>query len=308
MKKTILKILAILFLLIAILFAIAYQPDIPVAELKAKYANAESKFLPLDGMDVHYRMEGRGHPLVLIHGTAASLHTWDEWTDLLKDSFQIIRMDIPAFGLTGPNATGDYSIDNYTVFLNKFLATINIDTFYLAGNSLGGRIAWNYAYAYPEQVKKLILIDAAGVPHEGSLPTVFKLARNPITAFLLKKILPKSFIEKNMREVYFDDSKITEALVDRYHSMALRAGNRQAFIDRARLDYPDETPKLSKINAPTLILWGQHDEWVNVEDAHYFDNNIPNSFLKIYDHAGHVPMEEIAGETAMDASAFLLKK
>lgn len=305
MKKTALKILAIIILIVAILFAIAYQPDIPVESLKAKYTNAESKFLPLDGMDVHYRIEGQGHPLALIHGTGASLHTWDEWTALLKDSFQIIRMDIPAFGLTGPNATGDYSIEKYTAFLNDFLQEINIDTFYLAGNSLGGRIAWNYAYAYPEQVKKLILIDAAGAPSEGGLPVVFKLARNPITAFLLKNILPKSFIEKNMREVYFNDSKITEALVDRYHSMALRSGNRQAFIDRARLDYPDETPKLSQINTPTLILWGQHDEWVNVEDAHYFDNNIPNSFLKIYDNAGHVPMEEIAEETALDVRVFL---
>ncbi len=308
MKKTIFKILVLLFLLTAILFAIAYQPDIPVEELKAKYANAESKFLPLGGMDVHYRIEGQGHPLVLIHGTGASLHTWDEWTELLKDSLQIIRMDIPAFGLTGPNKTGDYSIENYTAFLHNFLEEINIDTFYLAGNSLGGRIAWNYAHAYPGQVKKLILIDAAGVPNNRATAAVFKLARNPVTAFLLKNILPKSFIEKNMREVYFDDAKITEALIDRYHSMALRTGNRQAFIDRANNNYADQSSKLPEINTPTLIIWGQHDEWINVEDAYYFDKNIPNSFLKIYDNAGHVPMEEIAEETARDVKIFLSEK
>ena len=305
MKKIITRVLIALVLLLAILFAIACQPDIPVQKLKAKYANADSRFMQLDGMEVHYRIEGEGHPLVLLHGTAASLHTWDEWTDMLKDSFKIIRMDIPAFGLTGPNATGDYTIESYTRFLHQFLERINIDTFYLAGNSLGGRIAWNYACSHFGQVKKLILLDASGVPHEGDMPAVIKLARNPVTAFLLRHVLPKSFIEKNIKEVYFDDSKITEELIERYHNMALRAGNRQAFIDRARIDYPDETNKLPEINCPTLILWGKHDEWVRLDDAYYFDKAIPNSSLKIYENAGHVPMEEIAAETAGDARAFL---
>ncbi|HFA50134.1 MAG TPA: alpha/beta hydrolase [Bacteroidetes bacterium] len=305
MKKTILKIFAVIISLLILLFILGYQSDIPINELEEKYANAESEFIKIDGMDVHYRIEGQGRPLVLIHGTGASLHTWDKWTEQLKDSFEIIRMDLPAFGLTGPNKDGDYSMEFYTRFLNRFLQKINVDSFYLAGNSLGGRIAWNYAAAYPQQIKKLILIDAAGAPNDKGLPLVFKLARNPVSAVLFRYVLPKSFIEKNMKEVYFDDAKITSEIIDRYHSMALRPGNRQAFIDRANMDFPDRTAILSKIICPTLIMWGRHDEWIPVGDAAFFDKKIPNSKVVIYENAGHVPMEEIGTETAEDARAFL---
>ncbi len=305
MLKSLIKIAVGIALFSILLFAIGYQADKPIEELKLKYANAESRFMDLDGMEVHYRIEGEGQPIVLVHGTGASLHTWDEWTNLLKDSFQIIRMDIPAFGLTGPNPRGDYTPEYYVDFLHRFIEQLNIDSFCLVGNSLGGRIAWNYTYAYPGQVKKLILLDAAGVPHKGEMPMVFKLARNPFTAFLLKNILPKGFIEKNINEVYFDDVKITPELVDRYHNLALRTGNRQAFIDRANMKFADETYKLEKIDCPTLIMWGEHDQWVPLEDAHYFDKAIANSKLMVYENAGHVPMEEIAVETAKDVRFFL---
>ncbi len=305
MKKISGRIFAAMLLILAVLFFLGYESDIPLQDLKDKYTNAHSEFIPIKNTVVHYRIEGQGHPLVLLHGTGASLHTWDDWTNILKDSFQIIRLDLPAFGLTGPNKTGDYSIDNYVDFLNDFLSKINIDTFYLAGNSLGGRIAWQYTHAYPEQVKKLILIDAAGAPNNRGMPAVFKLAKKPITAFLLRHILPKSFIEKNLKEVYFDGTKITEELINRYYKMALREGNRQAFIDRANTDYIDEPHKIAEIKNPTLILWGKHDQWVDVEDAYYFKKTIPNSFLRIYDNAGHVPMEEIAEETAEDVLEFL---
>ena len=307
MKKIIGKIFAALLLIFAVLFFLGYKSDIPLQGLKNNYANAHSKFIPINNTEVHYRIEGQGHPLVLLHGTGASLHTWDDWTNILKDSFQIIRLDLPAFGLTGPNKMGNYSIRNYVDFLSNFLSKINIDTFCLAGNSLGGRIAWQYTHAYPEQVKKLILIDATGAPNNRGMPTVFKLAKNPITAFLLRNILPKSFIEKNLKEVYFDDDKITEELIARYHSMALREGNRQAFIDRANTDCSEESFKIAEIKTPTLILWGKHDQWVDVNDAYYFEKTIPNSFLKIYENAGHVPMEEIPEESAKDAMQFLLE-
>lgn len=294
-----------LIVIAVILFLLGYQADKPLDELKLKYANQSSRFMELDGMDVHYRIEGSGKPLVLVHGTAASLHTWDAWTDILKDSFQIIRMDIPAFGLTGPNATGDYSSDYYVGFLEQFLNQLNIDHFYLAGNSLGGRVAWNYASAYPGQVDKLILLDAAGIPHKGEMPMVFKLARNPVFSFLLKNVLPRSFIEKNLKEVYFDDDKISIELINRYHDLALREGNRQAFIDRANIDFEDETDELLNISCPTLILWGKHDHWVQLEDAHVFEKKIKGSKLIVYENAGHVPMEEIPVESAKDVRQFL---
>uniref|UniRef100_UPI00404B205D alpha/beta fold hydrolase n=1 Tax=Fulvivirga sp. TaxID=1931237 RepID=UPI00404B205D len=175
-----LKRLLILFLaMIVAAIAMLYKPDMPLDELKALYANEESKFVDIDGMDVHYRVEGSGPTLVLLHGTSSSLHTWDAWTEILKDDFTIVRMDLPAFGLTGPNTTKDYSLVAYSQFLDKFLAAVNVDTFYLAGNSLGGGIAMNYTLDHPERVKKLILIDASGYPREaGKRPWIFRLASN----------------------------------------------------------------------------------------------------------------------------------
>jgi pimeloyl-ACP methyl ester carboxylesterase len=127
--------------------------DIPVEELKLEYANEQSEFMELNGLSVHYRDEGEGMPVVLVHGTAASLHTWDDWTNTLKEHYRVIRMDIPAFGLTGPDPKGDYSIDGYVGFLAQFLDQLHIDSMYLAGNSLGGNIAWNFASEHPDKVK-----------------------------------------------------------------------------------------------------------------------------------------------------------
>ena len=72
---------------ILILFGLAlYSPDIPVSDLKNNYTNQYSKFIPIDGMNVHYRDEGNGQVIVLLHGTGASLHTWDKWTNELKNN------------------------------------------------------------------------------------------------------------------------------------------------------------------------------------------------------------------------------
>jgi len=131
-------------------------------------------------MNVHYRDEGEGFPIVLIHGTAASLHTWDDWTDELKKTNRVIRMDLPAFGITGPNKNADYSLQAYTDFLNSFIDKLKLEKFHLAGNSLGGNIAWNYAADYPQKVEKLILVDASGLPTNKEPPSIFKMAKKSI--------------------------------------------------------------------------------------------------------------------------------
>ena len=150
--KKFLKIVAfsVIALLVLVLgyAALNYHADIAVDDLKAKYTNTESEFMDLDGMKVHYRDEGNPSdsiPLVLIHGTSSSLHTWDAWVQDLLPSHRIIRLDMPAFGLTGPNPQQDYSLDYYAHFLHEFLGKLSVKHIYLAGNSLGGSIAWHYA-------------------------------------------------------------------------------------------------------------------------------------------------------------------
>jgi pimeloyl-ACP methyl ester carboxylesterase len=296
-----------LLVLLLIPILIYTRFDIPVETLKAKYTNAESEFVEIDGMPVHYRDEGKGMPLVLIHGTSSSLHTWEPWTQELKKNFRIIRLDLPAFGLTGPHPKRDYKIATYVQFLHKFLQKLNIDSCYMAGNSLGGLITWEYALAYPQEVKKMILLDASGYPSTRPRPWVFRLASVPVLNQIVRYVTPKFFFKNNLEQVYADDSKISENLITRYFDLNLREGNRQAFIDRSQTIGESNWRKINQIKTPTLILWGKEDTWTPLSFAEKFKADLPNAELKIYDKVGHIPMEEQPELTVKDAQAFLLK-
>ena len=303
-------ILYIVLLVVLLLIKGAVYSDISVEDLKAEYTNEHSKFIEVDGMQVHYRDEGKGFPIVLIHGTASSLHTWNDWTTELTQTNRVIRMDLPAFGITGPNKNADYSIKAYTQFLHQFLTQIKVDKFYLAGNSLGGNIAWNYAAEYPEKIEKLILVDASGLPINKPQPAIFKMAKTPVLSSLFLYVTPKIFIKKNMKEVYGDETKITDDLVTRYHKMALRVGNRQAFIDRAKIDFKlgekTNLNKLKSIQTPTLLIWGAKDNWIPLKSVGIkMDSILPNSKLVVLENSGHVPMEENPEESLVVLKEFI---
>ena len=300
----------ILILLFFLVKGTVYS-DISENDLKIAYANDASKFIEIDGMQVHYRDEGKGFPIVLVHGTASSLHTWDDWSKELLKTNRVIRMDLPAFGLTGPNKTADYSIKAYTSFLNDLLTKLHVEKFYLAGNSLGGNIAWNYAAEHPDKVEKLVLVDASGLPTNKPQPAIFKMAKTPFLNSLFLYVTPKFFIKKNMEEVYADGSKITDELVTRYHKMALRVGNRQAFIDRAKIDFKLGSKanynKLKSINTSTLLIWGAQDNWIPLDNGKRMDSILPNSKLVVLENSGHVPMEENPQESFAFLNEFLKK-
>ena len=304
-------IISVVLVLLIVLIKGAVYSDISVEDLKKKYANQFSKFIEIDGMQVHYRDEGKGIPIVLIHGTASSLHTWDDWTKELIKDYRVIRMDLPAFGLTGANPNGDYSIAYYTHFLHTFLSEIEVDTFYLAGNSLGGNIAWDYAAEYPDKIKKIVLLDASGLPTNKPQPWIFKMAKTPIVNSLFLYLTPKAVIKDNMKQVYFDDSRITDPLISRYHEMALREGNRQAFIDRAKTDFKlgenANLEKLKSIKTETLLIWGANDEWIPLENGKRMDSLMQNSKLVVLKNSGHVPMEENPIRSLAILKAFLNK-
>ena len=306
LKKIIAYLTLALVLILALVTVWAWAPDLDVETLKARYTNAESEFMALEGMEVHYRIEGRGDTLLLIHGTAASLHTWDDWTEILKSDFTIIRLDLPGFGLTGPDPQARYTLKEYAQFINRFMDKLGAKKYALAGNSLGGGIAWHVAALYPDQISNMILVDPNGLPKDEAVAFVFQLAQNPVSASLLKKLTPRYFIADNMKEVYYDDSKVSASLIDRYHDMTRRAGNRQAFVDRANITDQPDLSLFEQISCPTLIQWGRHDEWITVSDAELFKSYIKNSQVVIYENAGHVPMEEIPETTARDVRNFLL--
>lgn len=306
MKKVLPRVLLVLAAALVALGFWLYQPDLSQSYLEDKYASKDSRFVQVAGMRVHYRDQGQGPVLVLLHGTASSLHTWDGWTKELVRDFRVVRMDLPGFGLTGPSPRRDYSIKAYGAFVAAFLDKLSIKACHLAGNSLGGEIAWNFARQHPGRVHKLILIDPAGLPRKGPMPMVFRLARMPGLRGLLKHVGVRALVARSVRQVYGDEAKITPALVERYYELTLRPGNRQAFGDRAALDFVDNSDKLVLIKAPTLIMWGQDDIWIPAANAMVFAQRIPDDRVITYPGVGHVPMEEIPERTAEDARRFLL--
>ncbi len=298
------KIILFTFVGVLLLGKVLVSPDKTLEELAPKYAAAPSQFMEIKGMKVHYRDEGEGTPIVLIHGTGASLHTWEDWTTDLVKNYRVIRLDLPAYGLTGQDPQKRYSSKDYVDLLHAFLGELKVDKFHLAGNSLGGLVSWLYASYHPEKVEQLVLLDPSGFPFKNT-PMVIKMAKTPILNNFIRYITPRSFIEKNIKEVYFDETLIKESTIDRYHDLSQYKGNRQAFIDRAYVEREDYTERLGLIQAPTLILWGENDAWIPVSDAPKFKAAIKDAQMVIMPKTGHVPMEERPKESLAIVLDFL---
>ncbi len=303
MKKLLYAILGIKVLLMALFFIFLYTPDVSIGDIKKVYATDQSEFVTIDGMEVHFRSEGVGEPILLLHGTSSSLHTWEPWVDMLKDSFQVITFDLPGFALTGPHPERTYTTAAYNSVINGLTDYLGLTKFSIGGNSLGGYISWNYAIDHPGKVDKLILIDPAGFPTEPV--ALFKLISNPLLGPILSKVSVRSLVEKNLKEVYHNDALITDALIDRYYDMSLREGNRKALVDRVKRREASRVERLAEIPAKTLIMWGDKDYWIPVDHAQKYCDRIENCVIKIY-KAGHLPMEELPTETGADAMRFLM--
>ena len=309
----ILKLLGGAALLLVVLagigMAVSWAPDRPVDSLKARWAPPPSQFIRLGGMNVHLRDEGPRddpRPIVLVHGTSASLHTWDGWTDALKARRRVIRVDLPGFGLTGPSPSGDYSLPAYVRFIVQVMDRLGVQQAVLAGNSLGGAVAWKMAVDQPERVSQLVLVDAAGYPLEAqSVPWGFRIARTPALASLMHNLLPRGLIESSVRNVYGDPDKVTPELIDRYFELTLRQGNREALSARLEAGNERFTEQIRQVTQPTLVLWGAQDRLIPPAQAQYFARDIAGSQVQVFDGLGHVPHEEDPARTVAAVQAFL---
>jgi pimeloyl-ACP methyl ester carboxylesterase len=290
-----------------------WAPDLSVEELKERWAPPPSQFIDVGGQPVHLRDEGpRGDPVpvVLLHGTSASLHTWDGWAEALRGQRRVIRFDLPGFGLTGPNAQNDYSTGSYVRFVIAVMDRLGVQRFVLAGNSLGGQIAWATAAAMPTRVAGLVLVDATGYPPESlesapAIPLGFQLAHTPGLRWIGSHTLPRGIVERTIRDVYGDPAKVTPELVDRYAAMTRREGNRKALLHRLEQGYTGNVALLGSIGAPTLVLWGGRDRLAPLEMGRRFERDIRGAKLVVFDGLGHVPHEEDPARTVAEVRRFL---
>jgi pimeloyl-ACP methyl ester carboxylesterase len=310
MKALALKLLGALLFLSAIAMWLSRAPDWPVESLVARWAPPPSDFIEVQGQLVHLRDIGPRddpEPLVLVHGTAASLHTWEGWVKGLSTRHRVISFDLPGFGLTGPNANGDYRGDSYARFVLDLMDQLKVQRFAIGGNSLGGEVAWRTALMAPQRVTRLILVDAAGLPAEGgTMPIGFLVARVPLLNRLFDSVLPRPMVVASLRHVYGDPAKVDAALVDRYYELTLREGNRRALVQRLQqAQGGEDASRIRELKLPTLILWGGRDRLLPPAMAQRFHQDIAGSTLVVFDELGHVPQEDDPARTLQPVQAFL---
>lgn len=281
---------------------------IPLDTLRERLETAESRYIELQGMQVHYRDAGaRDKPvLILLHGIFSSLHTWNEWTHLLQNDFRVISIDMPNFGLTGAHPKGMFK-HIYSDFLNEFTDALNIEHCCVAGNSLGGWMTWEFAARFPHKVEKLVLIDSAGfffVPPPGLIALGLPLA-GWMAAHI---VLPRSVLYSSIRSTYANPARLDRETLNRYYELMLRPGNRaagSAVLRFIRNHAGFDNRLLSQVKQPVLVMWGKNDSWIPPSHAARFRHRLPQAEVIMYDDCGHLPMEEWPQKTAEDCRRFL---
>ncbi len=305
------KWLAGLAAVLLLAFLVLRTPDTDPAEMRAKYGGAPSQFVDLGGgLTVHLRDEGpRDAPvIVLLHGSNDDLHTWDQWADILDDRYRVVRFDTVGHGLTGASPDKDYSAAAMVALVGRVADKLALPRFTLAGNSMGGAVAAQYAMAHPERLAGLVLVDAGGAPKKGNARgnIGFKLAAMPGVNVLAESITPRFLIERSLRQSVAVEAAVTPQVVDRFWEMLRYPGNREATMIRFSTPRATLDPvRLGAIRVPTLILWGEEDPLIGVNGARWYNRAIPGSRLVVYPGIGHLPQLEAPAQSAGDAAAFL---
>ncbi len=280
--------------------------DIPSEVLEARYTTPASKFLNVDGVRIHYRDEGSGPPLVLIHANFASLLSWDGWVDSLKSSHRVLRFDMTGHGLTGPDPSGDYSLERTVTLTERFVDALGLTRFSIGGTSLGGTVAMHYAAAHPERVDRLILLSPGAL--EGR--SMQRAGRSvPRIANILEFITPRALARYMLTSRFGDPGKVDDKLIDQWYDMWLREGQRAAILARLRSYSSADLGKVTAaVRVPTLILWGEKNPQAPVEQAQELRKllvNAPKVKVITYPGVGHMAADEAGPLLARDVQTYL---
>ena len=326
MKKILTGIVAVILLLLIAASALLFRPDLAREEL-SEYISEDSGFIELPmGANMHFRDQGNmtGPAVVMVHGGYGSLHNWEYWSPWLKNDYRMISMDLPAHGLTGRTASDRYTRQDMIQSVRELLRELDVNQFIMAGHSMGGGVALEYALTYPEQVTALILVGPEGVPPEGGydledvffedqidLEGLLNDSSLSLTERLLSKIGSPWAVEAALQSMYADPDKVTPEVVAEFGRIVRHEGNRYAFTlmfrqFMATIDIEqDLAPLAHQIEQPVLLLCGNEDALVPPEVCNRANDLLPNSELKVYEGVGHLIQMEATEQSAVDVLAFL---
>ncbi len=287
--------------------------EIPYADLRARYGLPSSHtFEPEPGLRVHYTDEGNanGRTLILVHGLAASVQAWRPWIQRLSADYRIVAIDLPGHGLTEAPPGYRASLDQNAALVEALANEVGAKRFVLGGNSMGGAVSLAYAMAHPERLDGLVLVDAAGWPgtdgKRGGPPGFVGLLNNPLGHWFMKLIDPRLVITGGLKSAYYDETLVTKDVEDRYANFAMAVGHRDILLRQQPQPSRPWTPAdFNRIAMPTLVMAGEKDALILVDDARAIAAAIPGAKLVTYPAGGHLPMEQLPDETARDLRAFL---
>jgi pimeloyl-ACP methyl ester carboxylesterase len=285
--------------------------NISLADLRAKYETPQSRYLTIDGAQLHYYDEGNpnGVPVVLLHGNFGSLRTFDEWPPLLGGRYRVIRFDIPATGLSGFDTSGDYSIDRRIFLMNQLLDHLNVDRYFMVSTSFNGPTAFRAAAREPERVMGMVLGNAGGLPRTPET-NPNQPESNPLRRWLFQYYRPKSFFDAAVPGLIPNPAKRGPETAEQFHLMVTAKGRSQEGIKILRqFDSRDAQQYLERITCPVLLQWTTKGEQRLLVDKDLvrFQAWLTNATVTTieYDGAGHMLFQNVPERTAADARAFM---
>jgi len=284
----------------------AWTPDRSRGDLEKKYSNTSTRYVEVAGTSIRVRDTGdaRAPAVILLHGFGSSLETWEPWAQALSNRYRVVRFDLPGSGLSEPDRSGDYSDVRTLALIRLLMDQLGIEKAAFIGNSIGGRIAWRFAAAFPSRVSKLVLISPDGFASPGF--DYGKPPQVPAVLNLMKYFLPRSLMRSNLAAAYGDPSRLKPAVVERYYDLLLAPGSRAAMISRMQqIVLEDPIPLLRQIEIPTLLLWGRKDRLIPFANSADYLRALPNATLVDFPELGHVPQEESPDEALKPLERFL---
>lgn len=287
------------------------QGTVPLQEL----ADADSRFIDIDGLTIHYKLQGQGEPaLILLHGFGASTFSWREVMPSLSQGTTTVAFDRPAFGLTERLLDGEwrgqnpYSLEAQADQTVALMDRLGLDQTVLVGNSAGGTVAVAAALRHPERVQALVLVDAAIYRGGGAPAWVGPLLRTPQMR-RLGPLVARSLGQRGeqlLQGAWYDPSNITPKVVEGY-KQPLRVQD----WDRALWELTmagrtlDLQGRLGELAMPVLVITGDQDRIVPTEESVRLAGELPNADLVVIPNCGHVPQEECPEAFLAAVSAFL---